>query len=185
MAQVIGGDTLRTKSQNTLTVILFALYSLLLVGVIIFKLPFYSGSSEGVRVINLVPVFGSFDENGVLVTREIISNILLFIPLGIYISVLRDNWSFMKKILAIVCVTLGFEVIQYVFAIGISDITDILNNTLGGLIGIGIYVLLVKFLKKRAITAINVFALLITFYVVLRFSHLFYISHFVMGRPGL
>lgn len=37
-------------------------------------------------------------------------------------------------------VTLLYEVVQYIFAIGASDITDLLGNTLGGVIGIALFV---------------------------------------------
>ncbi|EGW41936.1 putative membrane protein [Desulfosporosinus sp. OT] len=38
----------------------------------------------------------------------------------------------MKKVLAIVVLTLAFEISQYIFVIGRADITDVLSNTLGG-----------------------------------------------------
>ena len=69
----------------------------------------------------------------------------------------------MKKILSIIGLTLVFESIQFVLAIGISDITDIIANTLGGVIGIGIYELLFKVLKHRSYKFINLFALVLTF----------------------
>jgi hypothetical protein len=54
------------KKQNTITAILCLVYLLLLTGIILFKLPFYSPEiSDGIRVINLIPLQGSFDENGV------------------------------------------------------------------------------------------------------------------------
>ncbi len=82
--------------------------------------------------------------------------------MGIYISMLKSKWSFFSKLLSIMGVTLVFEFIQFVFAIGRSDITDILANTLGGTIGIGIYELLFKILKHRTNKFINLFALLLT-----------------------
>ncbi len=74
------------KRQTVLTVMLFTIYILLLTGVILFKLPFYSPESEAERAINLIPFQGSFDDNGVLILREIVYNVLLFVPLGVYIT---------------------------------------------------------------------------------------------------
>jgi glycopeptide antibiotics resistance protein len=174
---------LKLQKQNTLTIALFIVYILLLTGIILFKLPFYSGKiSDGLRVINLIPFQGSFDKNGVILFREIIDNILLFIPLGIYICMLKSKWPFMKKALPAIGLSLTFEVIQFIFAIGRSDITDVLGNMLGGVIGIGIYVLLSKIFKNRTVKVVNVFALAVTIYVVLRFAYLFYLSHFVMRQ---
>lgn len=174
---------MKSEKQNTLTIVLFVVYILLLTAIIIFKLPFYSEITDGIRVINLIPFQGSFDENGVIIFREIIDNILLFIPLGIYICMLKDEWSFMKKALPVIGLSLTFEIIQFTFAIGITDVTDIIDNTLGGIIGIGIYALLFKIFKNRTIKIVNMLALAVTVCVVWRFAYLFYLSHFVMGRP--
>ncbi len=171
------------ERRNTLTIILFIVYIMLLIGIILFKLPFYSPYiSDGTRVINLIPLQGSFDENGSLVLREIIDNILIFIPFGIYICLLKEKWSLGKKVLIIILLTLAFEVTQFVFAMGRSDITDVLDNTLGGMIGIGIYALLRIIFKERTTKVINVFALIVTVIIVLRFGQLFYFSHFSMRR---
>ena len=177
---------IKIEKQKTLTIILFAVYMLLLTGVILFKLPFYSEKiSEGIRVINLIPFKGSFDENGVLILREIMQNILLFIPLGIYICMLKSKWAFTKKLTAIIGLTLSYELLQFIFALGRSDITDLLDNTLGGLIGIAVYALFYKLFKGKTDNIINILALIVTVCVVLRFSQLFYLSNFVMRRMRL
>lgn len=174
---------MKSKTRNTLAIALFVVYILLLIGIILFKLPFYSPEvSDVVRVINLIPFQGSLDENGNLVLREIIQNILLFMPLGIYICMLKSNWPFMKKVLPVIGLTLSFEVIQFIFAMGRTDITDVLGNTLGGVIGIGIYALSRGIFKDKTVKVINILALVVTVCVVLRFAHLFYLSHFVMRR---
>ncbi|MDO7787600.1 VanZ family protein [Desulforamulus aquiferis] len=174
---------MKLEKQKTLTILLFLVYILVLTGIILFKLPFYSELSDGVRVINLMPFQGSFDENGVIVLREIIYNILLFIPLGIYIRMLKSEWPFMKKALTVIGLSLSFEVIQFIFAMGITDVTDILDNTLGGIIGIGIGDILFKIFKSSTAKIVNMLALVVTVWVVWRFAYLFYLSHFVMMRP--
>jgi glycopeptide antibiotics resistance protein len=75
---------------------------------------------------------------------------------------LRSPWSFVKKIFIIVSFTLVFEIIQYILVIGRADITDLLNNTLGGIIGIGSYTLLSKVLNGRTNKVINVLASVFT-----------------------
>ena len=168
------------EKQSALTIVLFAVYLLLLIGVILFKLPFYSESLTNIRAINLIPLQGSLDGNGNLVSHEVVYNILVFIPLGIYICLLKNNWSFIRKVLPIVGATLAFEVIQFVFAMGITDITDLLSNTLGGIIGIGIGALAFKIFKARTVRIMNLLALVVTVCVVLYFAQLFYLSQFVM-----
>ena len=41
------------------------------------------------------------------------------------------------------------------FAIGATDITDLITNTSGGLIGLGIYFLLEKIFKEHTLAVIN------------------------------
>ncbi|PET38061.1 hypothetical protein CN514_24260, partial [Bacillus sp. AFS001701] len=79
-----------------------------------------------------------------------------FIPFGIYISMLKPNWSFLKKIAVIAGVSLVFEVLQFIFAIGASDITDFLGNTLGGIIGIGVYIVFCRLFSTKANKILNV-----------------------------
>ncbi|MDR1537427.1 MAG: VanZ family protein [Clostridiales bacterium] len=173
---------MKTEKRNALTIVLFAIYILLLIGIVIFKLPFRGGLSDGVRVINLIPFQGSFDENGGLLLREIIDNMLIFAPLGVYISMLKNDSPFVKKALPIIGLSLTFEVTQFVFAMGRTDITDVVDNTLGGILGIGIYALLFKIFKNKTARIINILALTVTVCVAFRFAQMFYLSHFVMRR---
>lgn len=55
---------------------------------------------------------------------------------------------------------------QYILAIGASDITDIIGNTLGGIAGIVCYILLEKIFKNKCITIINTLGLAIEILVV-------------------
>jgi glycopeptide antibiotics resistance protein len=89
---------------------------------------------------------------------------------------LKAPWSFVKKILTIVGLTFVFEIIQFIFAIGRADITDVFSNTLGGIIGIGIYALLSKVLKGRTNKVINVLAAVFTILALLLVA-LLLISH--------
>lgn len=141
--------------NKKLTFVLFIIYVLALIWLVLFKLQFSFDQIDRVRVINMIPLNKS-------VFFEVYNNIRIFVPLGIYICMLKSKWSFMKKLLSIIGFTLAFEIIQFVFAIGRSDITDILANTLGGTIGIGIYELLFKILKHRTNKFINILALVLT-----------------------
>ena len=49
--------------------------------------------------------------------------------------------------------------IQYVFAVGASDITDVLMNSAGGLLGIGTAVLVEKLSEKHWVRIINILSL--------------------------
>ncbi len=155
-------ENMKSKRRNALTLVLFVIYLLILTWLILFKLQFsIPDRSEG-RVINLIPFLGSFDGSGVIRFAEIRVNILAFIPLGIYVCMLKSKWPFVKKVLAIVALTLAFEIVQFLFAIGRADVTDVLSNTLGGIIGVGIYAVLSKVLKGSTNKIINVLAAIFT-----------------------
>jgi glycopeptide antibiotics resistance protein len=165
-----------------LTLVLFAIYLLTLTWLILFKLQFTIPVTKEGRVINLIPLLGSLGGNGVIRFAEIRVNIIAFIPLEIYICMLKAPWSFVKKTLTIVCSTFVFEVIQFIFAIGRADVTDVLSNTLGGIIGIGIYALLSKVLKGRTNKVINVLAAVFTILALLLVALLLISHRWVMIR---
>lgn len=86
---------------------------------------------------------------------------LVFVPLGVYISILKPNWAFGRKIIPPLLLSVLLEVLQFIFAIGASDITDVIGNTLGGIIGIGLFILLMKMFKKNVINIINIIGFMI------------------------
>jgi len=151
-------EDIKFEKRNTLTRVLFVIYLLALTWMILFKLQFSIPQMNDGRIINLIPFAGSFDSNGVIRFSEIRVNVLAFIPLGIYIGVLQTQWSFVKKLLAIVGLALAFEITQFIFAIGRADITDVLSNTIGGMVGIGIYTALSKILEGRTNKVISLLA---------------------------
>lgn len=135
------------KNRDHLTRVLAVLYLILLTWIILFKMEFSLGGYY--RNINLIPYRESMIVNGNVDFSEIIENIIAFMPLGIYICMLKRNWPFWKKILLPAGISLFFETFQYILAIGATDITDFINNTLGGMLGIGVYAILSRLLKSR------------------------------------
>lgn len=167
---------IKSEKRSTLTLVLVVVYVLALIWLILFKLQFSIAVMDDGRVVNLIPLLGSFDDNGVIRFSEIRNNILAFIPLGIYICMLKAPWSFAKKVLATAIITLAFEITQFIFAIGRADITDVLSNTLGGVIGIGIYALLFKLMKGKTNKVLNVLAAALTVSAIL-FVVLLLVNH--------
>ena len=64
-------------------------------------------------------------------------NILLFIPLGLLIG----GW---RGLLIGFCLSCGIEIVQYFGRLGYCELDDILNNTIGAGIGVGLHVLIRK-----------------------------------------
>ena len=64
--------------------------------------------------------------------RQVMSNILLFVPVGMFLFRLRPKGStFCIPFL----VSFGVEILQYLTGRGLFEIDDLISNTLGGLIG--------------------------------------------------
>ena len=66
--------------------------------------------------------------------NNIIQNILLFIPLGFLLG--DKGW---KAILFGFLLSAFIELIQYIAVLGYCEADDVLNNTIGTAVGIGIY----------------------------------------------
>lgn len=133
-------------------------YLILLTWIIVFKMSFSFSDLPDLRSINLISFGESVIVNGKLDFSEIINNVLAFIPFGILASVLWDNKSFIIKISPIIITSLIFEVLQFAFGIGASDITDIITNSLGGIIGILIAIGISRVFKnnwKKVINAVS------------------------------
>ena len=137
------------KDISKITKILFIIYLIALFEIIVFKLEVPFTRMGYLRSINLIPFSESLIVNKTIDFSEILMNMIIFIPLGIYIEMLFSKWSTVKKISVIFIVSLMCEISQFIMAIGASDITDIINNTLGGIVGLLIMHILVKLFKDK------------------------------------
>lgn len=149
------------KSQ-LLTLAMFAIYGLLLIGLVLVKFPFRYDLSPAERELNLVPFTGLFSNFGAFHLSEVLQNIAIFIPFGIYLSMLTRDWSFTKRLLPIIATTVGCEAIQFITATGRADITDVVDNVLGGMIGILVYGVVAKVLGAKAQRSLNIAGLVLT-----------------------
>ena len=57
--------------------------------------------------------------------------------------------------MSIFMVSFVYEFTQFVIAIGASDITDLIGNTLGGVLGIGLFYIIQKLFKQKSISVVN------------------------------
>jgi glycopeptide antibiotics resistance protein len=175
-------DLVRRPWLGRLLYTLLGAYLLLLTGVVMFKLPFYSPAGDTARVVNLVPLAGSFDGHGGLLWGEIAYNMALFVPLGVYLRTL-SRWTLLGQVAATAGLSCGFEVAQYSFALGVADVTDVIDNTLGGAVGMAVAAMLAKLFGGKASIVIAAVALVATVAAGIRFGQLFYLSHISMGNP--
>lgn len=154
--------------KNKILKILLVIYVIIITWIIVFKMQFSIQHLPYIRSINLIPFGESVIVNGKIYLGEIIDNLLVFIPVGLYIGMISKNQKFYKKILPIFLLTLIFETTQYILHIGATDITDIIMNTLGGALGILIINILHKIFKneEKVDKILEVLALICTLLVV-------------------
>lgn len=140
---------IQSKKQTRWMLGLFLIYFVVIIWVIIFKMSFSIHELTQLRSINLIPYGDSAIVNQQVDFSEIYMNILAFVPFGIYLAMLKPNSAIVKLVAIVGFTSLSIEVIQYLFAIGASDITDLIGNTFGGLLGILFDRVSVKILKSR------------------------------------
>lgn len=132
---------MKDKAYNRVIRLIFILNAAFLIWAILWKcgVPFVGDGSQ--RVIQLIPFHGNTG-------WEMQFNVLLFVPFGFLLSAIMTK-EYLRQVLAVVSASLLMEIVQYALAVGRSDITDILLNTLGGAIGIGAYYLVAKLFGKH------------------------------------
>ncbi len=139
-------------NRKTMTVHLFYIYLIVLVWAILYKfnLDFSLEPVYSTRSINLIPLAGSFTNSGIFCIAEFLFNIAAFIPFGIYLSAVKPNLASRKKMLIFFLTSLLFETTQLILMIGVFDVTDLITNTLGGMIGVTIFREIRHFFKRRS-----------------------------------
>jgi glycopeptide antibiotics resistance protein len=146
------------KFLRTFTWILFIFCMLVLTRYILFKggadsfkmyLAKYDSEKmmmRGIKRANYVPFktlkfFYSLRKHySYYVAKNILGNIIGFIPLGILLPVLFAGLERAGKTIGIVfLISLAFETIQLITGLGVFDVDDLILNTLGGAIGFILY----------------------------------------------
>ncbi len=135
--------------RRGLLVAAFVVYLVLLAWIILWKLqvPYVGGGA--LREIKLVPYIPA-DGDGGSNPLEVAVNAFLFIPFGVFMGVLARSWRWWQHLAVFVGASIVLEVVQYVAAIGSSDITDVIDNALGGMIGLGLLALARRRSEERA-----------------------------------
>lgn len=129
------------------------------------------------RSINLIPFYSIKEyifSNSATIKKfafsNVVGNIVIFIPLGTYLSLFKNNKRVINNLLFIFIVSLFIEIIQGLLGIGASDIDDIILNCLGGLVGILGYKFLLFILRDEkkvriAITILSAIGLPVLLYL--------------------
>ena len=141
---------LRSPREHGLLAALFVVYLVLLVWTILWKLavPWVGAAAFLPHPIKLVPFVPS-GEAEASAPLEVVANLLLFIPFGLYLGLLAPRWRWWKVAGIFVGVSLALEITQHLLSIGSFDSTDVIMNTAGGLAGLGLLALVRRTLRQR------------------------------------
>ena len=133
---------------NKFTIVLFVVYLIALFWILLFKLGVQFSYMEN-RQVNLIPFREALMLNGKIDFGEIIMNVIIFVPLGIYAGILFKRWNFGKNVFFFFLSSLFLEALQFILRVGAFDITDTITNTLGGIIGLLIFKAIEKVFKNN------------------------------------
>ena len=154
---------------------MLALYLVVLIWLVLFKLTFHISSvlKYHHRSLNLIPFAAPSRVNGEINYGEIIFNCIFFIPFGLLLDVNFKKVRFLSKLAIILFFSISFELIQFVFAIGATDITDVVTNVFGGFLGLKLYGLSNKYINAekldRVIISVGTFLFLV--FISMHLSH--------------
>lgn len=130
-------------------------YAVMLVWIILFKMDVSVENFGQMRSINLMPLSQSVIVNDKLDFGEMIQNAMAFVPLGVLVYTIWQEKSWRFKLGVIVVTSVMLEVLQYILGVGASDITDVITNTFGGAVGLGVALGLSKIFPKNWKAVIN------------------------------
>ncbi len=111
----------------------FSLYFALLIGMTLL-----GDNRSGKTGMILDPLFGVkkvIFENNVHFLRGMLSNMLFFVPCGVFYVIINYRYHFLKGVLLAALISSILELFQYVFKVGYFETSDILCNIIGMVIG--------------------------------------------------
>lgn len=139
----------RHRVQNAILAVTCVVYTVLLLQALFFKLVspgelFDIGGR--VRAFNFIPFGGS--EYIYAIKKDVIINTMLFAPLGFMLA-MRSKGKRRRPLLLIAAFAISVcaEALQYLLAVGVADITDVICNTVGAALGFALYDISFKLAK--------------------------------------
>jgi len=170
----------RERIKTVFLYVVFIGYILLLMKILISSRisdsALFNSQSTLHRSINLIPfhsiieyISGSTMNIRTFAFSNVVGNIVIFIPFGIYLALFKKDKRAITNLLFIFIVSLFVEIMQGFLGIGASDVDDIILNCLGGWIGILGYKFLLLILRdeKKVNTAITILSAIIGLPVIL------------------
>lgn len=103
------------------------------------------GADFSFRVKPFESYYIAFAQGGIEVMLQIIINIMMFVPIGFLLPCCFKLYEKCRYVLTTtVIVSVSIELFQLSFKIGLFETDDVINNVLGAMMGLGIYVVAKK-----------------------------------------
>ena len=137
----------------------FLLYVILLAWFILFRanVPEFCGKYRGIELVPFADKDNYVSATAKYLTQ--IGNVVLFIPAGLYFPLFlrQSRWPIRVagSFALVLLLSLALEATQYALTIGLSSMTDLIENGAGGIVGIILYESLKKVTPAKRIDAIN------------------------------
>ena len=152
------------KRKISLSGIVFILYLVVLLWIILFKTALSLDDIKmlaGERSINFIPFYYDNETSILFHKKEIILNILVFVPFGVCLKMLGATVK--KGVIIALVSSVCLEAVQLMFGLGRADVTDLITNTLGAILGLVFYIIAAKIFKneKKLNRVINLIALVL------------------------
>ena len=128
-----GNDAAGKATQvKTLSRVVLVLYLITLLWLVLFKLSYDIPSilaNYQTRSLSLIP-FVTLGNTGL---SETMSNVVTFIPFGLLLGSNFKKTAPWRLLVVVFVFSVTVETVKFIFAIGTTDATDVVTNTIGGL----------------------------------------------------
>ena len=156
----MGSVKKQERFMNVLLYGIFIIYILFLLKLLVLsRMPMdslFSREQDIKRSFTIVPfrtigayLWGASENTKRFAFANVAGNMIAFVPLGVYLKVFLKDQKGAHIAGMVVMISLCIEIVQGVLGIGTADIDDIILNSLGGLLGIAGYKLLVFGFKDQ------------------------------------
>ena len=164
-----------------LLIALFGIYLVLLVWLVLWKfdVPYTDATA---RVVKLIPFVSNLPEFGPSQPAEVVANLLIFVPFGVYLGLIARSWPWWRSAAVVAAASAGLEIAEYVLAVGSTDITDVIVNTAGGMAGLLLVAAIRRVFRERTTAVMTRMLSILTLLAVLAVA-LFIASPLHYGPP--
>lgn len=129
--------------EHKVSTFIFLYYSIVLFYITIYREGLFMNTSHRINLYPFQALLDSFhilaaydmEKAYLFLVYNVLGNILWFVPFGYFIAFFNKKPSFLKVLFMSFGLSLLIETLQYFVYVGVSDIDDLIFNTIGGCLG--------------------------------------------------